>query len=151
VGRSLSPSPRGTARHQKRTADWRRLAGPLLLITASGAAAILFLLCCAQKSELELQVRHTQFRVEELRAERQAVGSAIGRLRDPAQLRRVAQEAGMTFTPVAVDRIVITDDLPPKEWAISPVTGLPPEAIASSTTPAGSLAHVPSEDRGPGL
>lgn len=151
MGRSLSPNSRSAAQRQKYMADWRRLVGPLVLITATGAVAILFLLCCAQKSELELQVRRAEFRVEELQAEQQALCSGIGRLRDPARLRRVAAKAGMTFTPAAVDRIVITGELPPKEWAISPVADLPSEITGLAAAPADSLARVPPASRRPGL
>ncbi len=94
---------------------------PTMLITCIGAISITFLIACARLSELELQSSRLQRRIDEQLAARNHWRRAVSQLCDRAALRRFVQEEGMTLGPAATDEITLPP-LPPKQWAISPVT-----------------------------
>ena len=122
---------------------WLGLAGPLLLMTAIGGVAVLFLYSCARQSELELQLQRAQTGLAELSAQQQRLCAQIEIARDPAALRRFAQLNGMSQTPAGVDHIRLRVSLPPAQWAISAVARLTPVPAEGPLTPAGSLAARP--------
>ena len=126
-------------------AGWRYLVGPVLLLTALCAVAIIFISSCARESELDLQVRVARAQVERLRAEHQTLCGRINEARDPAELRQVALTGGMVFTPAGVDHVKLPRALPPAHVELSPLAELPlpPESSPSPSTPE-ALAHVSS-------
>jgi hypothetical protein len=145
VKRRQGTSARVRADQQPAIAGWRYLVGPVLLLTALASVGILFIYTCARESELDLQLRCAQSRVDRLQADHDALCARINAARDPAALRQVAVQSGMVFTPAGVDRVRLTRALPPEHVELSPLAELPLGATAASPPlPADSLARLPS-------
>jgi hypothetical protein len=144
VKRRGRTSARTRADQKPPVPGWWYLVGPVILLTALAFAAILFIYTCARESELDLQVRYAQSRVERLKAEHQTLCARINQTRDPAALREVAVQSGMVFTPAGVDRVALPHALPPQHVELSPLADLPlGPAAPSPPLPSDSLAHVP--------
>jgi hypothetical protein len=137
--------PAGSSRTN--SAGWRHLVGPVLLLSALSAVAIVFIASCARESELDLQVRVARGQVERLRAEHQSLCAQINEARDPAALRRIALTDGMVFTPAGVDHVKVSRALPPAQVELSPLAELPlpSEPSPSPVTPK-ALARVGSPE-----
>lgn len=123
--------------------DWRALLGPWLLITATGAVAMLFLHCCARKSLLDTELVQARRQVEQLRIHQQAWNALIAQERDPGKLRAWADTQGMVFTPARVDRVQLSQSLPPPSAATSPLAALQPAPPGAIKAPAEALARAP--------
>ena len=134
---------RGPDRRRRRPEGWRTLVGPCLLITAMGAVAIVFLLCCARKTQLDSQLKQTVQRVQLLRTYQQGWNAAIGQERDPAKLRSWAGGQGMVFTPAHVDHVRLSQSLPSPTAAASPLAALEPPPTKVARAPDNALARAP--------
>lgn len=123
--------------------DWRSLVGPWLLITATGAVAMVFLHCCARKSLLDTELVQARRQVEQLRVYQQTWNALIAQERDPTKLRAWADTKGMVFTPARVDRVQLSQSLPPPSAAASPLAVLQPAPPGAIKAPADALARAP--------
>ncbi len=123
--------------------DWRSLLGPWLLITATGAVAMLFLHCCARKSQLDMELVQARRQVEQLRVHQQTWNALIAQERDPTRLRAWADTKGMVFTPARVDRVQLSQSLPPPSAANSPLAALQPAPPGAIKAPTDALARAP--------
>jgi hypothetical protein len=114
-----------------------------------GAVCILFLHCCARKSQLETQVRQEGQKVEVLRAQQQALYAEIGLRRDPTRLRSWAGQQGMVFAATGVDRVRLSRALPPQQVAANPL-GVPQEnGVTAGLHPAsGTIAQAANSKAG---
>ncbi len=142
--RSPDPSAAGLDRRRRPPDGWRALAGPCLLLTAVGAVSILFLHCCARKTQLDSQLRQTLQRVEQLRSHQQEWTVAITQERDPERLRTWAGSQGMVFAPAQVDHIRLSQSLPPPVGGSSPLAALVPPPVPVARAPGDALARAPS-------
>jgi len=128
---------------------WGSLAAAVLLMTAMGAVAIVFLYSCARQSQMETQVRQTSLRVEQLRAAQQTWCALIGQKRDPAALRQWARGQGMVFAPEHVDEVRLSKALPPAQLVVSPTASvLPAGGVGPIRAPADVLARLPESSPG---
>ncbi len=109
-----------------------------------GAVSIVFLHCCARKTQLDSELKQTVQRVESLRAHQQGWNAAIDRQRDPAKLRDWAGGQGMVFTPAHVDHVRLSRNVPPPaEGEVSPLAALQPAPTKVARAPDNALARAP--------
>ena len=122
---------------------WWDLVWPALIITSIGSAGILFLICCARVSELELQTGELSRQIKRELATQRRLSQQLAQLQDRARLRDFAQQAGMVFSPEGTD-LVQVPDVSDQDRPVSPV--LPyGEALASRPKP-DQMQPPPDED-----
>ncbi len=107
--------------HQLPGLSWRGLFWPVMLITSVGLASIVFLISCARVSELELTVNRLQRQIDEQQAARSRLRQTISQLYDRGELRRFVNSQGMVLFSQGTTEVKLPG-LPPKQWAISPLT-----------------------------
>lgn len=110
-----------------------------------GAVSLVFLHCCARKTQLDSQLKQTMQRVELLRTYQQGWNTAIDGRRDPARLRDWAGGNGMVFTPARVDHVQLSRNLPELvAEEPSPLAALQPPPVKGARAPDNALARVPA-------
>ena len=121
---TTSQSSHAQSPHHSQGWAWRAVVWPALLITCIGAVSILFLICCARVSELELDANRLQRQIDEQIAVRSQLWRTTAGLHDRAELRQFVREQGMILAPAGTDQMDLPP-LPPEQWAISPLSPQP--------------------------
>ena len=141
MGNNSGRNNRLLARARRRLwAIWWEIIWPGLIITCIGLASILFLICCARVSVLELEVGELDRQIDKQRGTQSQLRQRVAELSDRGRLREFVKNANppMVFQPADTD-VVQLPALPEQEWNSSPLTPQP-EALARRPEPPGPPA-----------
>ena len=127
VGNNSGRNNRLPARARGRLGTiWWKMIWPGLIITCIGLASILFLICCARVSVLELEVGQLERQIDKQMGGQCQLWQRVAELRDRGRLREFVSNTDppMVLVPADTD-LVALPALPEQEWHISPLTPQP--------------------------